>query len=690
MRTRNLLLTLSLSILAAFAALPAAAQFPNIEATGFHLIGPGGVTSGQVLCPNEFPPFAHWDLRQFPNCGVPFEVNGTIGVAGNPAAAAAAAEVVAAAATWSAVNPSHLQFLNTTAQSATPCNRAPTRDNRNCVAWDPAFPFGAGVLGVTYLWRNAGNGTLQESDITLNPLPAGSVWRVTPVPTPANCGAFPIGIQAVVLHEFGHFQGLHHPNQFSNPGCGNDDPNDTTVMFASYSNACEVNLSQPDIDGANYIYSYDLGDHPDLPYPTRVHGAPTAQVLSNVTLQNPGPGPAHLYGIHTDSTVANRPRYQYEWLGRRRTGLIDDHPQECEARPLDNFDDGVSIREKCVNGIIQGRVRVTIHARTARDVRGRRHTYNRGNRMYLNGWFDWNVDGDFRDAREHAIGTGVGVGIRRAGAYNFRIKPPPNTRCGPPSRFRLDWREDVGQVAALDPTLNLEMGEAQHGEVEDYNPPVVLHPHNEYCHPVPPVPVFFPGVGIVIHWRDLCHAPQPFDDDVVTNRFFEPKEVFGECLDSTLCGSVDLDEDGIDDEQFCLDGPVCLNRGSFTVGDDGLKVIKTEMESLDVSGYSEFAGDMRIRLATEDGFATVGEIRQSPEAAEQGIDISEETPASSFFDVFFVVESELLGTSDVVGPMRVDAELASVPPGELFDPTANEEPPSDPDNEPPGGGEYDF
>jgi hypothetical protein len=689
MRARALQPALLWLSAATLAAAPSAAQPPSVEPAGFHLIGLGGLTSGLVLCPNESPPFAHWDLRQFPQCGVPFEVNGTIGAPGNPTAAQAAAEVAAAAATWSGVSPSHLRLLDTSAQSSAACSRAPARDNRNCVAWDPAFPFGSGVLGVTYLWRIPASGTMLESDITLNPMPAGSTWRVMPPPT--SCGALPVGIRAVALHEFGHFLGLHHPDQYSNPaGCGDDDPGDTTVMYAYYTNACEVSLSQPDIDGANYLYTYDLGDHPDPPYPTRVHsGVPSGQVLSHVALETPGSGPAHLYGIHSDPAVANQPRYQYEWLGRRPGGRIDDHPQECEARPVDNYDDGVSILERCVNGTVQGQIGVILHVRTERDVRGRRHSYTAANRMYLNGWFDWNVDGDFRDPGEHAIGTGVGVGVSRGGAFPFRVQPPPNTPCGVPSRFRLDWREDVGQVTAFDPTLNLEMGEAQHGEVEDYTAPARLHPHNEYCHPVPPVPVFFPGVGVVIHWRDLCHGPQPFEEDVVTAQLFEPTAA-DECLDSTLCGSVDLEGDGIDDEQLCLGGPVCIHRDVFTLGEDGLKVIPTEMVSLDVSGYSEFAGELRIRLATPEGFSTFGEIRQSPEAADLGIDISEETPASSFFDVFFVIESELLGASEVVGPLRVDAHIASVPPGVLYDPTTNEEPPPDPDNPPPDSGGIEF
>lgn len=316
-----------------------------------------------------------------------------------------------------------------------------------------------------------------------------------------------------------------------------------------------------------------------------------------------------------------------------------------------------------------GQVSVTLHVQTSRDVRGRLHPYNAGNAMYLNGWFDWNNDGDFQDAAEHTIGTGAGVAVFGSGAFTFQVTPPPGALCTVRSRFRLDWREDVGQVSQVDTTLNKEFGAAQHGEVEDYTglggsggiP--TKHPSNEYCHPVHKVPVSFPGTGTKLFIQDLCHPPQPFDITTATATTFPAAGK--DCMNTALCFKVDGDGDDVADEELCLTGPVCVQRSAPYVDPaDGLNTIDTEMVSLDMTGYSHFAGQLKIHLAP--GTHSLGKIKQSQEAADSGIDVSLATPASSFFDVIWMVESELMGTSDVVEPTRVEANISAVPPGETI------------------------
>jgi hypothetical protein len=611
------------------------------------------------LCPNATPPFTHWDLREFPDCRVPFEVNGTIVPPGNPPPAAAIAAVNLAAASWTGAAPAYITLFNNNAAAPGPCPVAPVFDARNCVAWDPAFPFAPGVLGVTYLWRNAATGIMRESDITLNPVPAGSTWQGSP---PA-CVAFPVGIEAVMAHEFGHLLGLAHPNQF---GCANDDPGLVTIMAAFYSNACKIALTQPDRDGVNYLYTADLGDHPDPPYPTKVQsGAASGMTLSWVTLENPDDGPEHLFGIFQDDVSPNFPRYQYEWLAFQG-GAIDDHPAECEARPLDAFDDGVSIRGRCLpNGTLASPLRVVIGVRTSRDVRNRTHLYNAANRMYLNGWFDWNNDGDFIDPNEHRIGPAAGgVAVTAAGSYSFRVRVPPGSPCTVISRFRLDWREDVGQIpTAIEPTLVLETGAAQHGEVEDYRHvfpgPPIGPPPNDYCEAFNPIPVIFPAGGFVVSLRDVCHLPNPRTTKV--SELFPPGGV--DCFDSAATLDLDFEDDGKIDESVGLTGPVCVERSDpYVDPDTGRNAVDTRMQSLELGGYSERTGKLAVRLAP--GFNTTGRILQSVEAQEAGIDVSEDFPAASWFDLGFVVDTTTLGSSEVVGPVRVDGEIASVPPGE--------------------------
>jgi len=654
----------------AAAAAPTAAQAPQIEATGFHLLGPGGSAapgSESYLCPNEAPPFLHWDLRQFPGCALPYEVNGNIPALGNPTAAQAVAAVHLAASSWNAVAPSPVSLFDNGAANPGPCSQTPALDGHNCVSWDPSFPYASNIYAVTLIWRTVSSGVILESDVTLNPTPGGSnVWQASP----PNCAGAAIGIQAVALHELGHFLGLGHPDIFTNAGiCANDDPAGSTVMYSFYSNACKTALLQPDKDGANYLYTPDLGDLPDPPYPTKVHsGNPSGTVLSGLALETPNDGPEHLFGIYKDPSLTNLPRYQYEWLAFFR-GAIDDSPQECEARAADSFDDGVSASYTCQNGVIVGSIALTMSVKTSRDVRGRVHPYNAGNAMYLNGWFDWNNDGDFLDANEHPIGTGAGVAVYGPGAFTWLVTPPPGTSCKVRSRFRLDWREDVSQVSRVDPTLNLETGAAQQGEVEDYTglggPGGIptKHPPNHYCHPVHKVPVTFPGPGTKLFIAELCHPPDPIDIATATSTTFGPAAK--DCMNTALCFKVDVNDDGITDEDLCLTGPVCINRSAPYVDPaDGLRRVDTEMVSLDMTGYSHYAGQLTIRLAP--GTHSLGQIKQTQAAAEAGIDVSLETPATSFFDVFWVVDSGLMGTSAVVGPTRVDASISSVPPGETI------------------------
>lgn len=650
-------------------ASPVAGQ--PLESVGFHVVE---VNNGTFYrCPSERTPFIHWDLRQFPGCRVPYEINANHD---RPAAIAAAAftnEVHAAAGKWNAVPPAHISVFDNTQSSGCIPNQL---DNRNCVSWLNNFNWGT-LVAWTSWWVNVASGRIIESDVFLNP---NIVWTVTPNPLPNPCPQVR-GVQSTLIHEIGHFVGLGHPQIFANAAaCGNDDPNQVTKMYRDSTYLCQLNLHQADKDGINYLYTHDLGDLPDPPYPTLVHqNVNSGRTLSGVRLKVPNDGPSHLYGIYQDPdpAQANFPRYQYEWLAFD-DGAIDDHPLECEARPVDNFDDGVRFNFQCVNGRIQGLVTVLMSVRTSADVRGRTHTYNLANRMYLNGWFDWNGDGDFNDVLEHGIGPGAGsFAITAGGGYVFQILPPPNTPCSFASRFRLDWREDVGQVLAIDNNapLSLERYAAQHGEVEDYTTPP-QYPIPVYCHPKE-VPVFFGGSSRTVSLLYLCHPPKVSTVTSVPAPAQFPSAGV-DCMNSTMTVGIDLDFDGIADETVGTNGDVCVSRSDPFVGPDGLRVVQTEMISLDMFGTSELAGDLHIGLAGP----SFGEIQQSEEAAAQGFDVSGEAPASTFFDVTFVVDTELFGSSDPVGPLRVEGEIGAVPPGEVIGAPPPPPPPPVPEEEP--------
>ncbi len=256
---------------------------PILEAVGFHLWAPSGLS----MCPSQSPPFNHWDLREFQACEVPYELNPNIPSGPDPATVIYA--VHEAVDRWSGEKPSHIQLEDMSGILAD-CPVKPGFDGRNCFAWDPTFDIFPGALAATTVWVDNNTGVYSEVDITFNAL--DYTWQGSP---PACNTGNPYGIEAVMLHEVGHFLDLDHPNVVGVPaGCGNDDPNADTLMFSIYQDACHTDVHQADWDG---LYQSEMSP--------------------------------------------NLPRYQYEWLGIE-TGAIDDHELECEARvdDLDMFDDG--------------------------------------------------------------------------------------------------------------------------------------------------------------------------------------------------------------------------------------------------------------------------------------------------------------------------------------------------------------
>lgn len=82
----------------------------------------------------------------------------------------------------------------------------------------------------------------------------------------------------------------------------------------------------------------------------------------------------------------------------------------------------------------------------------------------LNGWIDWNEDGDFDDANEHIIMNELVSNVGSTINFDVQYVPAGGTRY---ARFRLTERTDVnGQLLCVDDVA--PTGFYRNGEVEDY------------------------------------------------------------------------------------------------------------------------------------------------------------------------------------------------------------------------------
>jgi hypothetical protein len=296
-------------------------------------------------------------------------------------------------------------------------------------------------VAITACYHSVSTGVIFESDIHMND---NCVWNIGDEDPPNNR----YDIQVTLTHEAGHFIGLMH-SEVDAATMSNTWPHDLSKR----------SLEQDDIRGCDFLYTHDLGDAPDDPYPSLVHNG-AGRVLNGVELTVPDSGAEHIFGYWAS--------YQYEWLGDR----VDDHPDECESRQIDKdqFDDGVAF------AIVAGALQMDVTVKTSLDAAGNSHAYAAppaGHHLYLNIWVDWNNDGDWDDGGEHVVGPGEIVDPRYPGqdsTHRYTVPIPPGDTDTWWIRVRLDWGEDCGVAvppAGIDGTLAGPRGAAQFGEVED-------------------------------------------------------------------------------------------------------------------------------------------------------------------------------------------------------------------------------
>ena len=163
MRTPHVLRALSLA-----AAIAGASSLA--PGAGFTLIGTPGVA---IQLPNTQGPHRHWDLREFPGCQVPWELNQNgapdVGFANTRAA------IQSAFQQWENVTPAVIAYSDQSGAAGT-ANIGGTNDGHNVLFWDTNLCSGdawdaglrGGAIGITYNNVVNATGVTQDSDIVFD------------------------------------------------------------------------------------------------------------------------------------------------------------------------------------------------------------------------------------------------------------------------------------------------------------------------------------------------------------------------------------------------------------------------------------------------------------------------------------------------------------------------------------------
>jgi hypothetical protein len=515
---------------AAVLALLAALELAPAPAIAFLLVSNGSTGVTFNAPPSTWTRFWHWDLRELPQCAVPWSSCGP--GTGDVVGTGEWDEVVRAISAWTAVQPGLLAFRRMDYTPA-PCHWG--RDDWNILYWetsaaafdstgldagDPPDVFGdirVGYPSLTMVWaRDRATGRIRESDVILNATPhrnfkwvtvangAAVAWAPAfgvPLAPPAT--PYQADVRTVVTHELGHLVGLDHvalPGSIMN------------VASIISSGIAQHALHDDDRDGFNFLYSPDLGDAPDpwqgapSRYPSLVHGAAPGRTLNDLQLDGVKPGAQHLFGIRPRQPARN---YTYEWLGPAESPAAT---ADCEAEVIDRdeLDDGV---EFLPNPPVCGRpVRAKVSATVSTDATGETHGYDPpvpgscGALLWAHAWVDLDQDGIWEPG-ERFLHDGFTPELQGLPNFTATVNTGgvflmPLVLERPKSsvwvRARLDYFEDAGACENVDSTLAGPEGAAQFGEVEDYplscsNPSRRSYPPNRSAVPYGGLAVAYAG-----------------------------------------------------------------------------------------------------------------------------------------------------------------------------------------------------
>ena len=263
---------------------------------------------GQLYLISPNPPF--WPDSSFP---VPYNINPGSAegyVQGVDPAQQFADAVIAAFNTWEAIPTSRITFSRGP-DSVDRLDTDPEDDANLMVFHNTAIiqgipiPLPPGVLGITNTVFDRVTGEMQGGSITLNtnPLPNNPDpdWS-----TSGDPGS--IDIEAVILHEGGHFQGLSHSAvRYDAIGSMSDNPSHAAVMFPFLGNDV-IDGRTPDAD--------DIGWHgfiyPSASYSTTfgtIRGeVPFGSTLVGGCISPQGANGAHVVARDLNDLVGGEPR----------------------------------------------------------------------------------------------------------------------------------------------------------------------------------------------------------------------------------------------------------------------------------------------------------------------------------------------------------------------------------------------